>query len=174
MGGGRLEVVFRALAYLLVAFVALAVAELWLIGTVAGALGILPTIGLLVLVGVVGTLSVRKAGTRLLGRISSDLARGVVPGDLMADGAFLLVAGVLLVVPGFMTDVVALSLLVPFVRSAIRRPIEAKLSRAVSVGGVRVDVGQAWIDVDGSDSSRGTTSESNVGTVRGELSGGTT
>lgn len=168
---GRLDPVIRALAYLLAALVLLAVAELWVIGAVIGAVGFLPTIVLLLTVGAAGTIAVRKAGTRLLGRISSDLSRGAAPGDLLADGAFLVVAGVLLVFPGFITDVVALSLLLPFVRRAIRRPIEARLSRTVTVASTRVDVGRAWIDTDGHDSNR---SPGDVRSVRGELSGGTT
>lgn len=164
----------RALAYLLAALVVLAVAELWVIGAVIGAVGFLPTIALLLVVGAAGTMAVRKAGTRLLGRISSDLSRGVAPGDLLADGAFLVVAGVLLVFPGFITDLVALSLLLPFVRSAIRRPVEARLSRTVTVTSSRVDIGQAWIDTDGYDSNRAARSPGDVRSVRGELSGGTT
>ena len=108
---------------------AVAVVELVVIIEVAQQLGVVNTIGLLILVSVVGGLIVKAQGLVVLRRLLGDLQAGRVPGATLADGALVVVAGVLLLVPGFVTDVPGLLLLVPPVRRGVRRRLRRRWSR---------------------------------------------
>ncbi len=108
---------------------ALAVVELIVIVEVAQRLGVIDTIGLLILVSIVGGLVVKAQGLAVLRRLLGDVEAGRVPGPTLADGALVVVAGVLLVVPGFVTDVPGLLLLVPPVRRGVRRRLRRRWSR---------------------------------------------
>lgn len=106
-------------------------AELAVIIKVGGSLGILPTIGLLIGIGVLGTVLIRRQGLAILSRTQSALANGQMPVDSALDGIGLLMAGVLMMTPGFLTDILGLALLVPQIR---RRAAGWILSKATVAG----------------------------------------
>lgn len=106
-----------------------AVLELLVVIEVAEHLGAVNTIGLLLLVAVVGALIVKAQGLVALRRLMDDLQERRVPGATLADGALLVVAGALLVFPGFLTDIPGLLLLLPPVRTGVRRGLSARWSR---------------------------------------------
>ena len=74
------------------------------------------------LVSVGGVLIVRHQGLGVYRRVRAQLRAGTVPGVELVDGLVILVAGVLLIVPGFVTDAVGLLLLFPPTRHLVRRP----------------------------------------------------
>jgi UPF0716 protein FxsA len=115
-----------ALAFLLVPFV-----ELFILLEVGQAIGALPTIGLLVVVSVVGAWLVKREGIAVLGRARAQVAAGHVPGRELVDGMLILFAGALLLTPGFVTDALGVALLLPPVRSALRAFAIRHLSRRV-------------------------------------------
>lgn len=90
--------------------------EIALFIQVGGAIGVWPTIGIVLLTAVVGTVMLRRQGLAALRSVQTRLMAGENPGRLLADGAMILVAGVLLLTPGFLTDTIGLLLLVPAVR----------------------------------------------------------
>ncbi len=104
----------------------LAIAELVVIILVAEAIGVLNTLGLLILVSVVGYFIVKAQGLAALRRLITDVEARRVPGATLADGALLVSAGVLLVVPGFLTDIPGLLLLIPGVRTGVRRYLSSR------------------------------------------------
>src|SRR5215211_7690952 len=83
-------------------------------------IGALPTIGLLILVSVVGAWLVKREGFATLARARDRIEAGQMPGRELVDGVLILFAGALLVSPGFLTDVVGVLLLLPPVRAALR------------------------------------------------------
>ncbi len=97
----------------------LAVVELVVIIEVAEQLGVLNTIGLLIVVSVVGAAIVKAQGIAALRRLVDDVEARQVPGTTLADGALLVTAGALLLVPGFVTDIPGLAAADP--RRADRR-----------------------------------------------------
>jgi UPF0716 protein FxsA len=109
----------------------LAIAELLVIIAVAEAIGVPSTLGLLILVSVVGYLIVKAQGLATLRRLITDVEARRVPGATLADGALRVGAGVLLLVPGFLTDIPALLLLIPGVRTAVRRYLSYRWTRRV-------------------------------------------
>jgi UPF0716 protein FxsA len=103
---------------ILALFVLWVVAEIAAIIVVAHAVGVVVTVLALIAGWPVGTWLLRAEGRATLRRVRAALAagRGVSGTDGAVDGALALAAGPLLIVPGFITDALALALLVPFVR----------------------------------------------------------
>ena len=92
---------------------AVPIAELWVIVEVAGAVGILETLALLVLVSVAGAWLLKQQGMATWLRLRRSLERGDIPAEEVTDGALILLGGALLLTPGFLTDIVGLTLLLP-------------------------------------------------------------
>jgi UPF0716 protein FxsA len=92
------------------------IVEIALFIEVGGRIGTWPTIAVVVLTAIVGTIMLRRQGLAALRSVQSRLAAGENPGRLLADGAMILLAGALLVTPGFFTDAVGFALLVPAIR----------------------------------------------------------
>lgn len=107
-------------------------AELAVIIKVGGNIGILPTIGLLIGVGILGTMLIRQQGLGILRRTEQAMAKGQVPLNSALDGVGLLMAGVLMMTPGFLTDILGLALLVP----VIRRRVAGWFLARLTVGGL--------------------------------------
>jgi UPF0716 protein FxsA len=115
--------------------------ELAVIVQVAGTLGVLNTIGLLIAVSLVGAWLAKREGLITMRRIQLAVGRGDIPSREVADGALILMAGALMIAPGFISDVIALLLLFPPTRAVIRPVVVrslAKRGRArVTVTGTR-------------------------------------
>ena len=120
---------------LFLVFVVTPIVELAVIVQVAGSTGVLNTIGLLVLVSVVGAWLVRREGLGILRRAQREAAAGRIPGREMIDGLLVLGAGALMLTPGFVTDAVGLALLFPPTRALVRAVATRRLARAVASGG---------------------------------------
>jgi UPF0716 protein FxsA len=116
---------------LIVLFLVVPIVELTLIVAVAGQLGVLPTIGLLLLVSVAGGWLMRREGVGLLNRVRDELGRGELPATGMIDGVLLLVGGALMLTPGFLTDTIGLLLLVPPVRALVRAGLVRRFQRRI-------------------------------------------
>jgi UPF0716 protein FxsA len=117
------------LGVLLLLFLVVPFVELYVIIQVGRAIGALNTIGLLVLVSVVGAWLVKREGLGVLRRAQARIEAGVMPGTELVDGVLILFAGALLLTPGFVTDCLAVLLLVPPVRAAIRTTAFRQLRR---------------------------------------------
>lgn len=105
---------------ILLLFLVVPLIELYVIIRVADSLGVLETIGLLVLVSFIGAWLVKFQGLGVIRRIQQQLTRGVMPATELVDGALVLFAGALMLTPGFVTDAVGLLLLIPPTRAPIR------------------------------------------------------
>lgn len=107
--------------------VAVPIIEIALFIEIGGWLGTWPTIGIVVLTALIGSIMLRQQGLKALGDIQGRLMAGDDPGQMLADGAMILVSGVLLLTPGFFTDAVGFLLLIPQVRSVIYRWAKANI-----------------------------------------------
>jgi UPF0716 protein FxsA len=108
-------------------FVAVPMTEIALFILVGGWIGLWPTLGLVVLSALVGTVLMRAQGMAALERLQRALAQGRDPTGPLADGAALLIAGLLLLTPGFFTDTVGIALMLPGPRRRIIRWIGRQL-----------------------------------------------
>ncbi len=94
----------------------LPVLELALLSQVGSAIGVLPTLGLIILSAVLGILLLRVAGLATAWRARERLARGELPEREMFDGLLLALGGLLLLLPGFISDIFGLLCVLPFSR----------------------------------------------------------
>jgi len=102
------------------AFVAVPIAEIAVFIQVGGLIGLWPTLLTVVVTAAAGTWLMRMQGLGVLARAQASLARNELPVNEMIDGLCLLVAGMLLLTPGFITDAAGILLLVPPVRTSLR------------------------------------------------------
>lgn len=105
----------------LLTIIALPVAEIAFFVKVAGLIGILPAILAAILAGMGGLALLRRQGLQTAARAQRSFEKGELPVEQVFDGVCLLVAGALLLLPGFLGDIVALALLLPPVRMVLRR-----------------------------------------------------
>ncbi len=106
---------------LLAIFVVLPIVEITLLVKLGNGIGWLPTIALVLGAGMAGAAIARVEGFRAAMRVRSQMAHGVLPADEMFDGFLVAVAGVLLVLPGILSDVLGLVLLVRPTRRLVRQ-----------------------------------------------------
>lgn len=106
---------------------------------VGRAIGVLPTLGLIVLSGVAGVTLLRFQGAGILRRLQNEAQKGVDPGRELVHAALLVVAAFLLIVPGFVGDIIGILLFLPFVRDAAWRMIKSRIvvRSAFADGGFR-------------------------------------
>lgn len=105
--------------WLFLAFLSVPLIEIALFIQVGGWIGLWPTLGIVLLTAVAGTWLVRSQGQMALGHLRRSFETLDDPGTPLAHGAMILVAGALLLTPGFFTDAVGFALLAPPVRSAL-------------------------------------------------------
>ena len=138
---------------LLVLFVAVPVLELYVIVQTAQSFGVLETVAALVLIGMAGAWLCKREGFSTLGKIQARLNEGRIPTRELQDGALILLAGALLLTPGFLGDIVGILLLLPPTR-AIARTFLARVLRGririATVGGRNVGFGSV-VDADSRD-----------------------
>lgn len=147
---------------LIALFVVVPLAELYVIYTVGDAIGILPTLAILVADSLLGSWLLKMQGRAVWRRFNETLRAGRVPTREIVDGVLVIFGGAFLITPGFITDVVGVLLLLPPTRSLFRRGLQRQFERrAVEVGGgappgrhrTRPRPGQAY-DVEGAATER--------------------
>ncbi|QYG94741.1 FxsA family protein [Iamia sp. SCSIO 61187] len=96
------------------------IVELWFILQVADVIGGWQTIGLLLVEGILGSWLIKRQGRSVIRRIDERLRASDLPTTELADGLLILIAGVLMLTPGFLTDIVGFALLFPPTRAIAR------------------------------------------------------
>lgn len=119
--------------WLLIPFILVPLIEIGLFIQVGGAIGLLPTLVIVVVTAIIGTILMRAQGLATLAELQRRLDTGKNPTDTIAHGALILVAGVLLLTPGFFTDAVGFSLLLPPVRAFVIARGAARLASRINV-----------------------------------------
>ena len=123
---------------LLIIFVFVPVMELYILIEASRMIGIGATVGLIMLTGVAGAWLARSQGLEILRRIQQETANGQMPAQTLIDGALILVGGLLLLTPGFFTDALGFSFLVPITRELWRKGLSAWLEKQVRQGSVTI------------------------------------
>ncbi|MFN6951748.1 MAG: FxsA family protein [Albidovulum sp.] len=122
---------------LLVAFIAIPLIEIGLFIKVGGLIGLWPTLGIVLLTAIAGSWLVRAQGALALAELRRALNDLRDPTEPIAQGALILLAGALLLTPGFFTDAMGLLLLIPAVRSAVLCHLAARVRvERFSLGGI--------------------------------------
>lgn len=102
--------------------------ELWGIFLVGKWIGVGYTLGLMILTSLLGVWLARKEGLQTLQLLRIQLARNEPPGQSMLDGICILVGGILLIVPGFLSDLLGFLLLIPYTRVIFKAWLQKKIT----------------------------------------------
>lgn len=125
---------------LLLLFIVLPAVELGILMKLGQIVGLGPTIGLIVLTGIVGASLARSQGLAVFAKLQAEIQGGRLPADSMLDGLMILVAGALLVTPGVLTDLFGFLCLLPAFRALVKREIGRRIERAVEEQRLQVHV----------------------------------
>jgi len=106
---------------LLLAFILVPLIEIALFIQIGGAIGLWPTLAIVIATAILGATMVRTQGHLAMEDLRRSLSDLTDPAEPLAHGAMILFSGALLLTPGFFTDVVGFALLVPGIRSAVFR-----------------------------------------------------
>jgi UPF0716 protein FxsA len=121
---------------LFVLFLTIPMIEIGLFIQVGGAIGMWPTLAVVILTAFLGARLIRAQGILAIGRLRSSLNELRDPTEPLAHGAMILIAGALLLTPGFLTDAVGFALMVPAVRSALYAFLRSRIKvQNFTVGG---------------------------------------
>jgi len=119
---------------LLLVFIVVPIAELYVIIQVGQEIGALPTIAILVADSLIGSLLLRSQGRLAWRRFNAAMGAGRPPAREVLDGALVIFGGAFLITPGFLTDVIGILLLLPPTRAVARRMLVGAFARRFVVG----------------------------------------
>ena len=125
---------------LLLLFLIVAIAELYLLIEIGQRIGTISTLALIFLTALLGSALARRQGLGVLRRMQSEMAEGRLPASSMVDGVLILLAGAVLITPGVLTDLVGFLVLIPVTRGLIKAYLWKRIERAVKRGAARVHV----------------------------------
>lgn len=111
---------------LFLAFTLIPILEIYLLIKLGTVIGALNTVIIVILTGILGASLARLEGLNTMIRIRDGLSRGEVPAEGMLDALLILIAGIVLLTPGFLTDIAGLLLLIPQMRSLLKRWLRKK------------------------------------------------
>ena len=119
---------------LVLLFIVVPIAELYVLIQIGQAIGILPTIALLILDSILGAILMRSQGRAAWMRFNRALAEGHVPGREVLDGALVIFGGALLLTPGFLSDILGLILLLGPTRAIVRTVLLRRFAGRIVAG----------------------------------------
>ena len=126
------------LGKLFLLFTVIPLIELYLLIRIGTWIGALPTVLIVLTTGFVGAWLARLQGFQVWSRIQLEINQGRFPGDPLLDGLLLLAAGLLLITPGVLTDVLGFALIIPASRIPIRRALARRLRRMIDRGTITI------------------------------------
>jgi UPF0716 protein FxsA len=121
------------LVYLFLLFTVLPIVELAILIRIGDATVWWVPIALVIFTGIAGAALARWQGLRVYQRIREDARAGRMPADALLDGFLILLAGILLITPGVLTDVFGIAFLIPPIRSLIKRGVKAWIKKHIEV-----------------------------------------
>jgi len=119
---------------LLLLFIGLPLLEIVILVKLGEVIGFWPTIGLVVVTGVLGASLAKAQGFLVYNRIQNELAAGRIPTGELVDGLLILIGGIVLLTPGLLTDLFGFALLIPPVRALFKKWLRQKFSGMVERG----------------------------------------
>ena len=119
---------------LIVIFIVVPLAELYVIWQVGEAIGVVPTLLILAADSVIGSLLLKSQGRTVWRRFNETMAAGKVPHREVLDGVLVIFGGAFLITPGFLTDIIGLLLLLPPTRFFMRRLLLKALGGRIAIG----------------------------------------
>ena len=116
------------------------VVELYLLIKVGGMIGALNTVILILLTGLIGAAMAQSQGLSVIAKIKEATEQGRIPAEELMDGIFILVGGFLLITPGFISDLIGFSCLIPWTRALYRMILKKYLQKQTSHFQIHIDM----------------------------------
>jgi len=123
---------------LFLAFALVPVIEIYILVKIGSFIGAEATIALVLLSAFVGAALARQQGLSVMLRIRENMSRGMTPAEELVDALLILVAGIVLLTPGFATDFAGILLLIPPVRARLKTFLRQKFQQWVQSGNVHI------------------------------------
>jgi len=105
----------------LILFILVPVIELILLFQVGARIGLPATLGIIIITAIIGTRLTRAQGAYNMQRAQAAMSEGRIPHEEILDGMIIIVAGVLLIIPGLLTDALGCALMIPSLRTGFRK-----------------------------------------------------
>lgn len=125
------------LRFLIILFVVGFGLELWGLITIGSLIGGWNTVLLVILTGLLGAWLAKQQGVQVFRTLQFQLARGQMPTETIIDGTLILIGGILLLLPGFVSDVIGLIFLIPYTRMILRHLLKQWLWYLISSGRIQ-------------------------------------
>jgi UPF0716 protein FxsA len=126
-------------ALLAALFVVFSLVEIYVLVAVGQAIGALNTIALVIIVALIGAWLAKHEGASVLRRIQTQLNAGQMPNNELVDGGLILAGGILLITPGFVTDILGIFFLFPPTRAVVRTIVKRRFR--IRVAGIGIPPG---------------------------------
>ncbi|RMF45002.1 MAG: membrane protein FxsA [Deltaproteobacteria bacterium] len=123
---------------LLIIFLIVPALEIYTLLEAGRLIGVWPTIAMILATGIAGAWLARSQGIGLLLQIQKELAEGRMPADKLFDGVLILAGGLVLLTPGFWTDLLGFVCLVPVTRRALKRLLRRWAEMQIASGNIRI------------------------------------
>lgn len=121
---------------LLLLFILVPALEIYLLISIGSQIGRLNTITIVVVTGIIGASLTKSQGLSILNRIQRELSKGALPADQMIQGLLVFGGGLLLLTPGFITDILGLSMVFPGTRHIIVGWLKVKFEKGIQNGNI--------------------------------------
>lgn len=124
---------------LLVLFIFIPILEVYVLIEAGRQIGVAATIFMIVATGIAGAYLARSQGFELIRRIQKELNEGHLPAKELIDGAFILAGGILLLTPGFCTDLLGFFFLTPITRNLLKGWLQPWLQKKIQQGDIQIN-----------------------------------
>jgi len=119
-------------------FTIIPVVELYILFRLASHIGFFPTLFIVIATGFAGAYLAKQQGLVVIQRLQQEMQEGRPPGNSMVDGVLVLVAGIVLLTPGILTDAFGILLLIPVTRMLIREYIKKIIKKKMQSGQINI------------------------------------
>ena len=124
--------VMDMLLKLFLAFTLIPVLEIYLLIKIGHYLGAFNTVVVVIVTGLLGASLARHEGIRTMIRVRESMNRGELPAEEMLDAVLIFIAGIVLLTPGFITDLAGIAILIPNARSWLKRRMRTRFEEWIS------------------------------------------
>ncbi|MDQ0255047.1 UPF0716 protein FxsA [Evansella vedderi] len=118
--------------------------EIWVLILSGNMIGVIPTILLIILTGVLGAALAKREGLNAIRTAQMQASQGMVPSGVLLDGICILVGGVVLLTPGFITDAAGFFLLIPQTRAIFKGFLQRVFERMIKNGNIMFYTNKRW------------------------------
>ncbi|MDP4105626.1 MAG: FxsA family protein [Bacillota bacterium] len=124
--------------YIILLLILVPAADIGLLLFSGKTIGVLPTLACIILTGVIGAYLAKREGLETIRKANEQLRTGHLPGEAVLDGICILIGGILLITPGFITDIIGFLMLVPITRKPFKWWMKSFFRKWINRGNIKI------------------------------------